>query len=143
MTKKVKLKFDAILEGFEFVSSVSPTEHAAFICRKTGDVIFYSEHLVAEEPLPEDIDETGKFISIPHKNDLDLGKSLALKFTAEVLPGAIRDVEGIFSRAGAYSRFKDFLTRSDKLEQWYEYEKREQENALRAWCQLNDLEVDG
>lgn len=138
-----KPKFDDIFKGFEFVSAAPPMEHEAFLCRKTGAVSFHSESMSEEEPIPDDIDEPGKYISIPHKNDLNLGKALALEFAAAFLPESVGQVEAIFSRSGAYARFKDFLIQHGKLEQWYGYERRAQEQALRKWCELNRINVDG
>ena len=38
------------------------------------------------EPLPEDIDDGERYVPLPHKNDLGLGKPLILRFTNEFLP---------------------------------------------------------
>ena len=140
--KNGKPKFDDILEGFEFVSSTPPMEHEAYLCRETGEVHFHSEQLADEEPLPDDITPE-KYVFIPHKNDLNLGKPLVLKFTAEVMPDALGKVQAIFSRPGAYARFKDLLIQNGKLEQWYEYEKQHTDKELRTWCRLNKIKLDG
>ena len=126
-----------------YVSSVPPMEHEAYLCRETGEVHWYSEQSADEEPLPEDIEEPGKYLFIPHKNDLNLGKQLTLKFAAEVLPETTTQVQAIFRRPGAYAAFNDLLIQRGKLEHWHEYEKQAQEQALRKWCQLNDITIDG
>ena len=136
-------KFDAILDGFEFVSAGQPFEHQAFLCKASGEVHCRSEAIEDEEPLPADIDEPGRYIAIPHKNDLDLGKALVLKFIAEALPDAMPKVQQIFNRPGAYARFKDLLEFHGKLQQWYDYEKQAQDRALRAWCKENELNIEG
>ena len=74
---------------------------------------------------------------------LDLGKSLVFQFVSENLPGDLDQVERIFRKRGAYSRFKDLLERRNLLEQWYNYETDETSKALRAWCQKNKIELIG
>lgn len=138
----VKVKFDDLLLAFEFVSFGGPMAHEAYLCRETGKIHWYSEFGDNEEELPEDID-SDKYIAIPHKNDLNLGKRLVLRFAAEFLPEELDKVREIFSRRGAYARFKDLLERTGKLEQWYDYEARAQKEALREWCEENGIEIDG
>ena len=65
-------KFLEILDAFEFVSFGQLMEHEAYMCLETGEIYWYSGYIDDEKPLPEDIDDTGKYISIPHKNDLAL-----------------------------------------------------------------------
>ncbi len=142
MTRAVT-KFDALLEAFEFVSFGQSTEHEVFLCTKTGAIHYHSAYGDNEEPLPDDIEDTEKYIAIPHKNDLDLGKRLVLKFAGEFLPEALGQVQEIFRRSGAYARFKDLLEQRGMLQQWYEYEAKAQEEALRQWCDDSGIEIDG
>jgi len=51
-------------------------------------------------------------------------------------------IESIFSRKGAYSRFKAFLEGKEYLDKWYEYESQEREKALRIWCEDNAIKID-
>ena len=136
-------KFDALLEAFEFVSFGQPGEHEAYLCTKTGEIHWHSEYGDNEEPLPDDIEDPEKYIAIPHKNDLGLGKSLVLKYAAEFLPDALDNVREIFRRRGAYARFKDLLEHRGMLQQWYEYEATAQKYALRDWCEDRGIELHG
>jgi hypothetical protein len=52
-----------------------------------------------------------KYISIPDKRELNLGKPLVLDFAREFLPVDYDEVRHIFSRRGAYRRYKDLLVR--------------------------------
>jgi hypothetical protein len=72
-----------------------------------------------------------------------LGKPLVLEFTREFLPDAMGQVQNMFSHGGAYARFKDFLEHRGMLPQWYEYETRVQEEALRQWCGDRGIEIEG
>ena len=138
---RVAVPFDTILEAFEFVSFGPPEEHHAYLCLETGKIYWHSELGDDEEELPEDIDDAEKYVAIPHKNDLDLGKNLAIDFVEEVLPDATRDVERMFSRRGAYANFKNLLERRRLLQRWYEYEAAADEKALREWCADQGIEI--
>jgi hypothetical protein len=50
-------------------------------------------------------------------------------------------VASIFSRKGAYARFKDFLDSEGALDKWRAYEEEATERALREWCEDNDIEL--
>ena len=134
------VKFNDILEGVEYVSSGRPMEHEAYLSLETGAVYFHSEYFDGE-PLPEDIGEAGKYLVLPHKMDLGIGKALAFKFTREFMPEALEKATGIFARSGAFARFKTLLESHGLLKQWYEYEEKIFETALRAWCKENKIEV--
>jgi hypothetical protein len=71
----VVAKFDALIEAFEFASFGQPGEHEAYLCVETGQVYWHSEYGDDEEPLPDDIENAEKYIAIPHKNELGLGRS--------------------------------------------------------------------
>ena len=128
-------------EAFEFVAAASGGEHQAFLCKQSGKLYCYSELCDDLEILPDDIDDTGKFLQVPDKKELGLGKPLALEFTREFLPGDFDDVRQFFSRRGAYARFKGLLDRRDALAEWYAFEAKAEEQALREWCELNSIEV--
>jgi len=91
--------------------------------------------------LPDDIDDEQKYIAIPHKRDLDLGKPLALDFARECLPDDFDEVRYTFSRKGAYRKFRALLIRRNALDRWYEFESKATERALRNWCDLNSIRL--
>jgi hypothetical protein len=78
---------------------------------------------------------------VPGKRDLDLGKPLALDFAREFLPNDFDEVRYIFSKRGAYQKFRTLLIRRDVLERWYDFESKTTECALREWCELNSIEL--
>jgi hypothetical protein len=43
-------------------------------------------------------------------------------------------VSRIFSRRGAYGRYKALLERRGALDRWYDFSVKAEEAALRAWC---------
>ena len=130
-----------IQEAFEFVCAASEGEHQAFLCKQSDKLYCHSDLCDDLDTLPDDIDDGEKFLPIPDKRDLDLGKPLALDFARQFLPGDFGDVRQFFSRRGAYARFKDLLARRGALDQWYEFEAKAEESALRTWCGLNSIKV--
>jgi hypothetical protein len=135
------VSFKDLLEAFQFVAAASDGEHQAFLCKQTGEIVCHSELADDLDPLPDDVDDPEKFLRIPDKRDLDLGKPLALDFVHEFLPGDFDEVRQFFSRRGAYARFKALLARRGALDQWYEFEANAEEAALRLWCQAHSIEL--
>lgn len=140
---RVVAKFEELLDAFEFVSFAQRGEHEAYFCAESGKIHWHSEYGDNEEPLPDDIENASKYIPIPHKNDLDLGKQLVLKFVGEFLPDDLGKVREIFRRPGAYARFKGLLEDRGMLQPWHEYEAKAQKDALREWCRDAGIEIDG
>jgi hypothetical protein len=138
----MSIKFSDIVDLFEIANFGSPYEHQGYICKVTGKTYIYSEFGDNEEELPDDI-HSEKYLMIPDKNDLDLGRDLAFVFTQEVLPSEYENVRAIFRHKGAYFKFKALLESSEKLEEWYQFERNQTENALRRWCSDQDVEING
>jgi hypothetical protein len=93
------------------------------------------------ESAPNTDDE--RYISIPDKRELDLGKPLVLDFAREFLPDDYDEVRHIFSRRGAYRRLKDLLVRRGAIDQWEDFSNKAEEAALREWCAENGIELTG
>ena len=135
-------KYSDLDLAFGFVSSAAPSEHSAFLCLETGICYWYTEIGDNDEPLPDDVEDSQKYIEIPHKNDLGLGKQLALNFAAQALPEDFAEVADVFRRRGAYAWFKHLLERRGKLDEWYEFEGKSQREALLSWCESNGIDVE-
>jgi len=73
------IEFKEIEEAFDFVSFAQMCEHQAFLDRESGKIYWYSEFGDNEEELPENLDNE-KYIEIPHKKELGLGKGLVFDF---------------------------------------------------------------
>ena len=135
------ISFDDIENAFFFVGMDQMFMHNAYLCKETGE-IFYTSEMDDSDELPEDIDDPEKYISIPHKNDLDLGKTLVIEFTSKYLPEELDKVYAIFRRRGAYSRYKDLLESKGALEDWYKFENEREGAALKEWCRENNIEIE-
>ena len=135
------ISFSNIDEAFFFVSMAQISMNNAYLCKETGE-IFYTSEMGDSDELPEDIDDQDKYIAIPHKNELDLGKVLVIEFTSKFLSEELDEVYSIFRHKGAYSRYKELLERKGVLEDWYKFENERQELALKKWCRENDIEIE-
>jgi hypothetical protein len=129
--------FQDIIGGFYFIG-LDGGGGEAFVCRRTGRVYWHSQ-IVEADTLPEDIQEEEKYIRIPDKRRLNLGKQLVLRFTRQYLPEDVDEVEHAFSRKGGYAKFEVLLRRRRALDRWHEFEARAQEKALREWCRENSI----
>ena len=94
------ISFNEIEDAFFYVSMEQMYMHSAILCKETGE-IFYTSEMGDSDELPDDADDPDELISIPHKNELDLGKSLVLDFTSEHLPDELEKVYSIFRHKGA------------------------------------------
>lgn len=138
----VTVKYDDLSAAFDFVSFAGPTEHRAYVSLDTGAIYWISEtNPIEEDTLPDDLETSDRYIQIPHKNELDLGNSLALRFVEERLPDRYTDVEAFFRRRGAYARFKELLAAEGRLEEWYSFEAESTDRALREWCKANEIHL--
>jgi hypothetical protein len=127
----------------DFVSMRPMFENEAYYDKETGKILYYSPELEDEEQdeLPEDVAENERYVPIPHQNELDLGKRLALDFACQHLPEDLERVDSIFRRRGAYQRFKRLLADRRLLEKWHEYQDRVRRETLKAWCRENGIEI--
>jgi hypothetical protein len=136
------VSFSDLQLAFEFVSSGRMRENEAYLDRQSGKIYWHSEFGDNDEELPDDIDNE-KYIAIPDKRELDLGKPLVLDFAREFLPDHYDEVRHIFNRRGAYRQYKDLLVRRGALERWYDFSNKAEEAALREWCVENGVELGG
>lgn len=139
--KIVSVKVAELVDALDFVSAGEWNESCAYISLDTGKIYWMSE--LIEQELPDDIEISDRYVSIPHKRDLNLGRSLALSFTERELPDDCATVTGFFRRRGAYRHFKNLLESREMLERWYEAEQQATVEALRSWCDEFGVKLDG
>lgn len=141
----VLLQFDDLDSAVDWVSAGEFVDACAYVSRADGQVYLKSAEPGGfdggDEELPEDIDDETRYATVPHKNDLDLGRHLVMAFVDQCLPDESDRVRAIFSRRGAYARFKDLLDRKGQLQQWYDFESDATAKALQEWAQENGFEL--
>jgi Uncharacterised protein family (UPF0158) len=138
-----QVRFEDLEEAFAFVSADPLLTHEAYLSLDTGQIHWTSDGApLDDEDIPDDLDTSDRYLAIPHKADLDLGKRLALRFALKTLSDERHEqVESIFRHPGAYARFKDLLEREGVLEQWYTWENDAIQEALRGWCADNGIQI--
>ncbi len=138
------VNFTELVDACEWVSVAGFCDKAAYVNRESGTVHWVSDAIDADEELPEDIEDIEndiRYLAVPNKHDLDLGRALAMGFVANHLPDSYDTVRGYFHKQGAYARFKNLLERSGCLEAWFQYETDAVAQALREWCEAKGLQV--
>jgi hypothetical protein len=145
--KTMPVRIADITGAFEFANTGGNIgEFNAFVCRRTGKIYYQTDFPDAAEmndELPDDIDDEEKYIALPDKRDLGLGKPLALDFAREFLPDDFDDVRSFFDRRRAYPKFKALLDRRGAIDRWHAFEAKATEQALRDWCALHSIEIVG
>ncbi len=136
------VKYSELEMAMEFVSGGSFIDACAYISRESGKIYWQSDDADLEEELPEDVDEPDLYAEIPSKRDLNLGKSLVLKFAARFMPDTYDEIDDIFRSRGAYARYKDLLCEKGKLEEWYEFEQSAIEKELIDWAETEGFVVE-
>ena len=139
----VAVKFEHLSAAFDFVGSAAPDENHAYLSLDTGQIHCTSQLGTLDEEVPDDLETSDRYLLLPHRTELDLGKALALRFAASELPHCYDRIVGFFRHKGAYARFKDLLDSEGALERWYTYEAEATESALRDWCADNDIQLIG
>lgn len=133
-------RFDDIQSAFLFISSAGYGLNSAVVRKDTGEVLYQSELSGIDEIGKRDLDPD-QWVSIPHRNDLDLGQSLVFEFIEANLPDEYGAVRQIFKKRGAYGRFKVFLESKGLLERWRNFSDQREESALRQWCQEKGIDL--
>lgn len=123
----------------EFVTGGQVHGAAAYVDRQTGTILWAGDGM--EEPLPDDVDDEERYLPVPTKKELDLGRNDALAFTEQHAPQLLERAEYIFSTAGAFDRFKHLMREHDLLDAWYAYQGQRPWEELEAWAELHDLHL--
>jgi len=135
------INLDELRNAFEFVSSGPSSENSAYICIDTGIIYWTSNVIDMEDEIPEDVETSDRYIAVPHKNDLQLGQSLALSFIDQEIPHEYNFAASLFRKRGAYRRFKELLQAEGLLEKWFAFEANASDIALQDWCKENNIEL--
>ena len=140
------VRFGDILQAFEFADASGGMGGCrTFVCRQTGKIYYQFDDDTLQEleddELPDDIDDETKYLPMPNSRDLSLGKPLVLDFVREHLPSDLDDVRDIFSKRGAYQKFKNLLSRRGAIDAWHDYRNRATKRALRDWCEVHSIEI--
>lgn len=134
------MAYDTIDDAFHYVSDAQPGERKAVVHRSTGQV-FLASYKAGFDERPAGVDSDPDYVNIPHRQELDPGKPLAVDFVRSHCPGELTRVEALFARPGGFRNFKDLLRRQGLLEHWQVFEEQRIEALLRQWCVAQGLSL--
>lgn len=130
------VKYGDLEWAFTYVSSGQ--DHSAFVERDTGQIFWTSESGDQDNP-PEDVENLQRYLPVPHKNELELGRQLVLRFVEREMPDCYEEVINIFRGRGSYRRYKMLLESRNALDRWTSYEQTAVRQALSQWCEENRI----
>jgi len=145
--KSAPVMFKRLLDAFEFSTFGLNDEFHAVINLDTGTVHSWTDmdlednDEALEDGKPADLDSSDRYLDLPSKYDLNLGRRLVFDFAEQEIPQHLDQISSIFHGRGAYRRFKDFLGARNLLECWYAFETHATEAALRAWCDAYEIKL--
>ena len=111
---------------------------AAYVDRHTGAILFHGDCM--EEPLPDGIDNEERYLPVPSRKELGLGRNDALAFTEQHAQQLLDRAEAIFRRAGAFQSFKVLMHDVGLLPQWYAHQDARLWVALEEWVEEEGLQ---
>jgi hypothetical protein len=135
------VSFTELSDAVQFVSAGHNEENQAYLCKTSGKIYYHSEFVPDLDELPGDIHDEEKYLRLPNRRDLDLGRPLVLDFAREFLPDDLDRVQDIFRKRDAHTRFKLLVVRRGILDRWYDFQAKAEEQALREWCEDNGIAV--
>lgn len=80
--------------------------------------------------------DSEKYVQIPNKRELDLGKPLVLDFAGQFLPDDFDE-----AAEAPMPDLRICWIEGGALDHWYDFEAKAKERALRTWCDPNSIEV--
>jgi hypothetical protein len=134
------MKYSDLESAFDYLNSGDPYDHTVYVSRSTGQT-FYRSDMADIDELPEDVEDNDDYVEIPHRYDLNLGKQLVWDFVDREIPGLKGKVQRIFSRRGAYSRYKAFLADLELLDAWHRFEAERTKEVLLEWCETAGIPI--
>jgi hypothetical protein len=138
------ISLDVLIAAMFFVSDAHNPDAAAYLHRPSGEVYWRSDDELLDEfydgeKLPEDVEHSPQYLSIPNKSELNVGKVLVFAFVARFIPHAYVEVAAIFRKPGPYRRFRDMLEEHGLLDQWRQFQDAGEKEAMRNWCRENGV----
>ena len=131
----VSVNTTELRDAFEFVSAGLLYEHSAYMSMDIGTI-----YLEPEDYLPEDIEDSDSYIGCARQERVGSWPrpgcpSWIANFRATRLRSRLLSAEG------GISSLQTSLESRGMLERWYDFGNTATEDALRAWCEANGIQV--
>lgn len=143
MKMKCTVNMSDLVTAYTFADTGEDFGHAAYIDLDTGAMLTTgADDSDLDSQVPDDVEVSERYLPIPAKRDLDLGRNLVFSFVREKLPEHDAAVSDYFRKKGAYSKFKVLLADTGKLTDWHRYEEQATELALKNWALENAVQIE-
>ncbi|QOL51582.1 UPF0158 family protein [Massilia litorea] len=130
------------LEDAVLIVSEPGTPDKAWVSLDTGQVHIRSEMVDGElASLPDDIDTSERYISVPHMSELDLGLELVFDFADAAMADDADRVRQMFKRSDAYRHFSELVEERGLTERWHDFREAQTRAVLAGWCEENGLQL--
>jgi hypothetical protein len=123
----MRVSLNDIQEAFEFAPQAAATSIRPFCASSRASSTIVPNSTTTWTYCRMTIGDSEKFLPIPDKREVSLGKPLALDFARQFLPADFDNVRQFFNRRGAYARLKELLDRRGALDYWYDFEAKAEE----------------
>lgn len=135
------IDLDEIEILIQAVSGDLASDATAVLDRETGQTWLLSDYADEDGEPPEGWDTDDRYLTLPTQRELDLGSHTARRFVDAHLPEHHDTFREIFSRKGAFGRWKHWLERNGHLDAWYAFETEAERAAIRAWLVERGLDL--
>ncbi len=88
--------FDKLLEAFEFANFSGSPDSCAYVDLETGQTYWVADEMEDLEEVLDDIETSDRYLMLPDKRDLELGRNLAISFAEDALPNEYENVVDCF-----------------------------------------------
>ena len=83
----VAVNFSELMTAFEFASVAGPFDNRAYVDLITGKIYLVSDELELEEELPDDLEESDRYLAVPARtNCISAVDSSSGSFRSDYLP---------------------------------------------------------
>ncbi|MEI6891046.1 MAG: hypothetical protein V5783_02640 [Pontiella sp.] len=137
----MKIEFRDIEDAYMMANTGGYGACTSLVDKVSGQ-FYYQPENSEDAIIPADVMDSATVVALPDKKDFDLGSPLVFRFVRERFPDGYDKVSEIFTRRGAYGRYKKWLKAHDLLVQWDDYSSKAEESALREWCAKNGIELE-
>jgi hypothetical protein len=132
------MAYATIDDAFHYVSDAPPGARQAMVHRPTGQV-FLASAVAGFDERPAGAETDPDYVRVPHRQELDPGKALAVEFIRSHCPAELPRVEAVFARSGGFRNFKELLRRRQLLESWLVFEEQRITALFRQWAAAQGL----
>jgi hypothetical protein len=136
------VNWNELLNTFDFVSLGQPDEHQAVLCRESGKFLWYSDLMDDRDEWPDDADDEENISGYLIRRN-SISASLWYSTSSKSFYRTNSITCGGYSSARAHTPVSRICCNERMLDRWHDFETKATEKALKEWCDVNDVAIDG